>query len=207
MSEKETSASHAQAIALQNRRMMGHRSFWGHLWDVITHTPLYSHWKQILTYLRRLRAVTVTLRILTVLLAILETGALVLVSTAIFLVILPLLIAMMTGIFITAAIESVKSNRILKNGLREKRVCVLFMPRDVNPFFSRHARTLATEGFTVLVVSPYWISAKSLTKTSEKAGFYCTFRKEEQNLYLIRRYYLFSLRKRVLSKCNVSYLY
>ena len=208
MSERNvTDVGRVQALAVRHRRMTSHRSFLGHLWDTVTHTPLYSHWKYLLTCFRRFRAVTVTLRVLAILFAILETGTLVVLSTAVFLVILPLLIATMAGILITAAVESVRSNRILRKALQGRRVCILFMSDNPTPFFARHARALASEGFAVLVVSPYWIAATPALNRLKKSGFYCTFRAEEKDLYLIRRYYFFSLRKNVLSECNVSYLY
>lgn len=208
MSEKQrTTAEEITDAALENRRMMSHRFFFGYLYDAITHTSIYAHWQHLLAWLRRFRTVAFVLRALTVLFAILETGALVVLSTAVFLVILPLAVALMLGILITAAVESIKSNRILSNRLQNQHVCVLFMPTDASPFFAQHAKSLAKDGYSVIVVSPYLLLSKGVCQTDQKTAFYATFRKETTNLYLIRRYYLFSLRKKVLSKCNTAYLY
>lgn len=196
--------------AYKNRAMTAHRFFFGYLYDAVTHTSLYTHWQKMLSWARKFRAVSITWQVLTLLLAVLETGALVILSTALFLVILPILFALMLGILITAAIESGRTNRQMQKRLTEKQICVLFMPSDPSPYFSRHARALATDGFCVLIVSPYFLSSRGLDipdRATQKPRFYCTARREGKNLYLVRRYYFFSLRKNVLSKCRTAYLY
>jgi hypothetical protein len=206
MSEKHTAEAVLEMTAA-HREMLSHRFFFGYLYDRIIHTSLYLHWKQLLSWLRRFRTVAFVLRTITIIFAILETGALVVLSTAVFLVILPLSVAFMLGILITAAIESLRSNRVMQKALQKRHVCVLFMPHESGDFFAAHAKALATEGYAVLIVSPYLILSKGLSDTPRNRGFYCTLRRECENVYLIRRYYLFSLRRHVLKGCNVAYVY
>jgi len=189
--------------ACRNRDMNRHHSFFGHLHAIVKSAPFYAHWKNLLAYLRRIRTVALILRIGGVVLTVLETGALVLLSTALFVVILPVLGALMSGILLTALLESRRSNRVLSSRLRKKDVIVLFWDLRSEGFQLQNARDLAKRGKAVLLVSPYWISAKGL----HHAHFYTTFREEGQNLYLIRRYYYFSLRKHVLTHENATYVY
>ena len=188
----------------RNRKLVSHRFFLGFAYDALTHTPLYTHWQAFLSLLRRFRAVAFFLRVLTVIFTIIETGTLVLLTTAVFLVILPLATALMLGILITALLESRRTNRQLTQWLDGKRIYVLFLSARENPFLEQNATLLSKdEGTAVIVVSPYLLSPCGL----RKGGFYCTARRESENVYLIRKYYYFSLRKHVLRGKTVAYLY
>ncbi len=189
----------------RNQKLVSHRFFFGFAYDALTHTPLYTHWQAFLSLLRRFRAVAFFLRVLTVIFAIIETGTLVLLTTAVFLVILPLAVALMLGILITALLESRRTNRQMTRWLEGKEIFVLFLSQRENPFLEQNANLLSkTENAAVIVVSPYLLSPRGLL---HKESFYCTARRENENVYLIRRYYYFSFRKHVLRGKAVAYLY
>ena len=191
------------AASADHRSMTSHRFFFGYLYGLITQAPLYTQWQRLLAYIRRFRTLAFAWRTVTLLWSIVETGALVLLTTAVFLVILPILAALMLGILITARIESKRTNRQLWSASQGKPIYLLFLPLQPSPLLKATAKELAEKGATVLLLSPYWISAKGLSR----GGFYCTARKEDEGIYLVRRYYFFSLQKHVLSKANVSYVY
>ena len=87
--------------------------------------------------------------------------------------------------------------------LEGREVYVLFLTKHENPFLAQNAKSLAMqENCTVLIVSPYWISGRGLFA----ARFFCTVRKETENIYLVRRYYLFMLKRKVFGG-NERYLY
>lgn len=201
---------------LEQRRLLAHKFFFGYAYELFRHTSLYLQWRKVLTAVRRLRTVTFVLRILTVTVTILETGAAVILATALCLVLLPLLVALMLGILITAAIESRQKNKKLSRRFAGKSVCILFLPdweRQTKKetatvsspdFFTQNAYRLAAEGYGVIVVAPYWLSPRGLTA---KGHFYCTARQEAPNVYLIRRYYFFSLHKHVLKQAHTVCLF
>lgn len=200
------SKSHAELgdTLLQNRRLRTHRFFLGYAYDLFRNARIYTLWRSFLTYFRRLRMVAWTIKILSVILTVLETGALIILSTAIFLVLLPILTAFMLGVLLTALIESRKSNRIMKKALDGRQVYVLFLSKSRNPFLKQNARAFAAlENSAVVVVSPYWISGRGLTKNR----FFCTVRQEGADIYLVRRYYFFMLKKHVLSDAKTGYVY
>ncbi|MBQ1229471.1 MAG: hypothetical protein IIX80_00410 [Clostridia bacterium] len=188
----------------ENRCMTSHRFFLGYLHGWITSAPLYAQWRRLLSYVRRFRTITFLLRTLGVLLTVLQTGALVLVGTLLFLVLLPSAAALMLGILLTALLESRRSNRYLRNHLDGRPVTVLFLSEEASPFAIANAKDLAARGNTVLAVSPYLISAKGLHR---RASFSCTLRQEFENVFLVRKYYFFSLQKQVLSHAEVTFLY
>ena len=121
MSKKETedSVAHriqqAQSEAADHKKMVSYRFFLHYLYRQVTSAPFYTQWKSFLAYVRRFRAVTYAVRIFTLIMGFLETGALVLLSTAFFLIILPIFLALMVGILITARIESGRTNKMLSS--------------------------------------------------------------------------------------------
>lgn len=207
MSEEKDAAARALAHAAANRRMAEHRFFFAYLLEVWKKTPLWVNWKRGLTLFRRIRIVTILWRVLTLLFTLLQTGTLVILSTVILLVLLPLTVVLMLGILITAAVESRRSNRYLLHTLADRNVCVLFAPDTNPPFFAAHAKKLTEEGFAVIVVSPYLLSSRGIDGISKKRGFYSTLRCDAPSIYLVRRYYFFSLRRHVLCHLRAAYLY
>ncbi|MBQ9761157.1 MAG: hypothetical protein IJW16_07395 [Clostridia bacterium] len=204
MTEKnERDTGSVSDMICENRRITRHRFFLGYAFDLFRHARLYAIWKSALSYFRKFRAVALTVKITSFILAVLQTGALVLFSTAIFLVILPILGAFMLGVLLTALLESRKSNRYLQKELEGIQVYVLFLSKRENPFFCANAKSLANDPHcAVIVVSPYWLSGKGISSDH----FFCTVRREHERIYLVRRYYFFQLRKRVLG-ANTAYLY
>ncbi len=201
--DRQKKISELQKKAEEHRLLTSHRFFFSYAWALFRRAPLYLHWQSLLSYIRRFRMITFLLRVGSILFTILETGALVLLSTAVFLVILPLAAALMLGILLTALLESKRTNRQLAAAVGSRPCCVLFLSEEKNPFLLENTKSLAACGKTVFVVSPYWISPKGLSS----GRFYCTARREAAHIYLVRRYYFFSLRKHVLKKAGTVYLY
>ena len=190
------------AQALGNRKLVMHRSFFGYLYDIITHTSLYAKWQSLLSILRRVRAVSIALKLSALIFSILETGTLVILSAALFLLILPIGLFFTLVVLLIALLKSRRTTQHLSTALENQTVYVLFLHEGDPLFQLQNARELATRG-AVLLVSPYWILAKGL----HPHGFYCTARRETSNIYLVRRYYFFSLRRHLLDRLQTVYLY
>ena len=204
MSEAQKRAIERQwKNAEQSKKMTDCRYFIVYAYRIFTQAPLYTYWKNLLAYIRRFRMITILFRILTLLFSILQTGTLVILSTALFLILLPAALLVMLGLLIAALADSVRANRKMRLALKGKKVYILFLQREKCRFLQANAKELAAQGNTVILISPYWISSNGFSK----GRFYCTVRSEEKNLYLIRRYYFFSLRKKVLQKENCVFLY
>ena len=185
------------------KQMTECRHFVTYAYRLFTGGHFYSHWKNLLAYIRRFRMIAILFRILTILFGILQTGALVLLSTVLFLILLPAVLLLTLGLLIAALADSVRANRKMRLALNGKQVYILFLPREECRFLQANAKELAARGNAVILISPYWLSGMGFSKGS----FYCTVRKEERDLYLIRRYYFFSLRKKVLQKNQCIFLY
>ena len=188
---------------LENRRLMRHKHFLSYAWAQFRRTGAYGVWRSTLSYVRKIRVVTIVIRISTIVLTAVQAGALVLLSTVLFLIVIPILSAFMLGVLITAQLESRKSNRYLARKLAGKKVYVLFLSKQENPFFRANTELLAREPTSaVIIVSPYWLAGKGL----RGKRFYCTMRRESSCVFLVRRYYFFRLKKEVLTP-NTTYVY
>ena len=189
--------------ALENERFTAHKSIFGYALSAFRRARLYAAWKTFLTRFRQIRMVAIILRILSAALTLLQTGAFVLLATVLLLIVLPLLLAFLLGILLTALLQSGRSNRFLRARLEKKHVYVLFPSNLDTPFLHQNVRSLSADPtHAVLLVSPYWISGKGLIQSS----FFCTVREEWENVFLIRRYYFFKLKRQVLTS-NVAYLF
>lgn len=202
-SERHAAENRAVRAACRNRALTLHRSFFGYAADLLRRAPIALRGRQWLAYLRRFRTLTLIYRTAAAVIAVLETGAFVVLSTALFLIVLPLAGALMLGILLTALLESRRTNRRLRRAFAGRTVCVLFLRETPSPFFAANALDLARRGNAVAVVSPFWISARGL----KKGGFYCTVREELPRVFLVRRYYFFAMKKRVLDDTHTAFLF
>ena len=199
----ETTAHQTMKKAMDHKQFCKYKSFVAYAWDLIRSTRLVALWQRILTLFRRVRLLTVTVRILTLLFSFLQAGTLLLLSTALLLVLLPLLLLALIVTLTVAFFQSGKSNRLLRERTSGRQIYVLFLDREHTPFFEGNVRSLAKGDAVVLIVSPFWLSGKGL----RKKGFYSTVRQEEKNVYLLRRYYFFSMKKQVRELARACYLY
>lgn len=184
------------------RQMSKSRGFFQDARETLLQARPYRLWQSILAYIRRFRMISFLLRLIGWILTILQTGALVLLTTAVFFVILPVLAAFVAGVLLTALLDTRRSLRRMQKQLSDRRVYVFFGTEG--PFGEGNVRELSERpDSAVLVVSPFWVSPKGLGK----AGFYVNVRQESDHLYLIRRYFYFSLRKKVLKPADSALVY
>ena len=158
---------------------------------------------KLMTYLRRLRIIQIVAAVLT---AIGTVAVVAVVSAAL----LPFIITGTLVLAIGASLRSRQMNRILRRELDGKHLRVFFPPRgaswEPDSFFMRQARAMAAEeGVAVVIVSPYSLSRRG----ADKKAFYFTARKDGEHLYVVRRYYFFTFRKKVMDVVdpNVTVIY
>ncbi len=201
MTKRQESASHLLVRANQNQKSAKKRYFFSDLYDRLRSTPLYLQWQHVLTLTRRFRAVALTVRIFTILFTALQTGTFVLLSATLLLATLPLLLIGIVAVLLAAALASRHTNRLLSQQLAKKRIYVIF-PEAINtPFLLQHVKDLRAMGYAVILVSPYLLSPTGIAGK----GFYTTAREEYDNVFLIRRYYYFSFKRRVLADHRAIY--
>ena len=126
------------------------------------------------------------------------------IATVLLLLLVPPVLLFTLGVSLALLIEAPRKNQYFLQKTTQKRIYVLFLTNPMGKFFQANVQSLAAkENAIVLVVSPYWVSPRGIAGK----GFFCTARREAANVYLIRRYYYFSLQKAVLNKRETVYLY
>ena len=201
MTERPQAIKSIFAKSKQNQRSTAHRFFLFDLYDRLRHTTLYTQWQRLLTWIRRFRAVTLTLRIFSFLFAALQAGTLVLLFATLLLAVLPLLLLSALTVLLCAALASRRANRAFSKKLAGGQAYVIFPDTVNSPFLWQHVCDLQQRGYAVILVSPYLFSPAGIRQNK----FYTTLREESEHVFLVRRYYYFSLKKNVLSKSNVVY--
>ena len=192
--------THKEALLLDQagRRASRYRkpSFFRYLWEAVKESAPVQILDKLIRYLRGIRLVQT---ILTILVAIGAVVAVAVVSAAV----LPFLFFGTGALIILARMRSSRMNRILRDELTDRRIRVMIPPRggslDEGAFFIRNARAMAAEdNVTVIVVTPYTVSPRGL---GGKGRFF-TARKEADDLYIVRRHYFFTLRRKVLDRLD-----
>ena len=178
-------------------------SYWRYLFESMMESLPIRIISKLLTYLRRLRVIQIVATVLTAI----GTIALVAVVSA---ALLPFIIAGSLMLAIGASLRSRHMNRVLRHTLEGKHLRVFFPPRgaswEPDSFFMRQAHAMAAEaGVAVVIVSPYSISRRG----AGKKRFYFTARRDGENLYVVRRHYFFTFRKKVMDVVdpNVTVVY
>lgn len=194
---KENEAKKATEILQksgEHHRMALQKSFFRYLLTSFREGSFYHGWKAWISVIRGFRVIRFFLRFFTILFGVLEAGTFVLLSTLLFLIFLPLLAFLFLATLLTAFSLSGATNRLLLRATEEKKVILLFLPAKPDAFFRANVMDLASGGRVVFLVSPYRILPGGLSSRH----FYVTARKEYPDVYLIRPYYFFSLKKHVL---------
>lgn len=127
----------------------------------------------------------------------LQAGAFVLLYTAAFLLIIPILLAVSA---LTLILTLLLRNRNAVRLLREAKQKVVFLIVDQKDGFDGMA--LAEEAArhpdaTVLIVSPFFLSRRGV---GEETRMFVCYRKESENIYILRNYFFFYFRRRLLKK-------
>lgn len=165
----------------------------------------YRAFTKGISFIRRFRLLTYIASFLSYALALVGTGAILLVYLSVAAVVL-ILSALALSIFLVLAKKDTKrSNLHLAQELSDKDVYIFFAgsARVIyqNGFFGQNALDLSRlENACVLIVTPALLSKKGLFHTN--GHFFFTSRKECENLFIIRKFYYFSFKKRVLPKLS-----
>lgn len=135
-----------------------------------------------------------------------QAGAFVLLYTAAFILIIPIILAAAALTLIIALILRDKNTKLLFSEIKDD--IVFLIPTDKEKFNRVALRQFAKEheDATVLVVSPFFLNK---TGIGENERMYVCFRKEYDNVFILRNYFFFYFRRRLKMEknCNVKEIY
>lgn len=175
-----------------NAKRFSKKSYFRYLIQTVKESTLGLIIRRVSRYLRRLRLIRTVAAIVSAILV-------ALLFSAVFIAALPFLILVTLSALAAVLFRAAKANRLMKHELSGKHIRVIIAPDTVTfqdgTFFERSAEAMAAEPDTaVLVVTPHLLSTRGLGGK----GMFFTVRKEQEDLYLVRRAYFFILRRRVL---------
>ncbi len=124
----------------------------------------------------------------------LQAGAFVLLYTAAFILIIPIMLALtLLTLILTLLLRSQNANRLLKSSRRH---VVFLIPKSKEKFDKDilRAKASAYPDSTVLIITPFFFRKTGIGTCED--WFVC-YRKEYDNIYLLRNYFFFYYRKRL----------
>lgn len=180
---------------------MSSRGYLGYVASSVKGTSVWSFFRKGIRHFRRFRLLSFLFRMATKIAVFAESGVALVAWLSFSLFMLPFILVLAIVTFIIGIFRSRKTNGILLEKLRDKKVYVLFADRkqlpknrDQESFLRKNAEDLARDGSVVVVVSPYYFSSRGLGE--DRA--YVTARREFEGVYIVRKNYFFMLRRRVI---------
>ncbi len=175
------------------------KGYFSYLIAQMKQNSFYQMWKKFILYFRRIGLVSIILQAAGYIFMLVQSGAVFLLA----LLILPVILLVAVGVYLTARLCDKHDNRKLKHAVRETNVYIFFPTRTAEfshgTFWKSNIYSFKeTENNCVFVVSPYFFSGKGLF---QKHNFYLNYTEEAPRLYLVRKHYFFSLR-RILHSCK-----
>ena len=131
----------------------------------------------------------------------LQAGAFVILYTAAFILIIPIMLALTAlTLILTLLLRSQNAKKLLKESRRD----VVFLIPNGKEGFDRdflREEARAYPDSTVLIVTPFFF--KKIGVGSSEEWFVC-YRKEENNIYILRNYFFFYFRKRLKKEVHFN---
>lgn len=136
----------------------------------------------------------------------LQAGAFVILYTAVFIIIVPIILLFSSlTLIITLIIRSDNARRLMRD-IKKETVFIIPTSRDklTENLFLQKARQY--QNSTVLVISPYFFKKSGAVKNGK---MYLCYRKEGENVFILRNYFFFYFRRRLkkLQNCNITEIY
>ncbi len=183
-------------------------SFTAWLRHIFKSTTPVKIFKRIYRYFRRFTLIRTVILVSSYIFTFLGTGIAFIVITAIFLVIMPLFALICFAFVFASLLDRKKTHKKMSEALGEKNVFVFLPARndsfEKSNFFRGNCLELASKkDCAVLIVSPYYILKKGIGGKN----FFFSVREESKNIYIIRRYAFFYLRKRLLDTSDRQTVY
>ena len=187
---------------VRNEQLLRNQNYVLYLSSLLKRSQLYHLLSGYLSVFRKFKLVSILIRLYSYLLLLLQFGTAFFVIVIALVLLIPIALLSIGCVLLSALLFYDRKNRYMAQKLNERNVFVLFPTRDgefqTGRFWRKNIEELSKikEGkSTVLVVSPFFWSFRGVFDHSP----YFLIKEEKQNIYLIRKHYYFSLRKKVLS--------
>lgn len=187
--ENETPESDADCYAKS--------SYASYLLARLRKTGFYAPAKKVARYVRGSLWLTRLFRIGVLVYQYLQAGAWFILSAAVFLLIVPILLVSSLGTLGFAVLLRPRRTRELLPNVQKETVFLFCTDKEQFSAerFSEEAALFPNA--TVMIVSPFFLGTKGIGKNSDS---FLTYRKERENVYILRKYFFFYFRKILQAK-------
>jgi len=167
-------------------------SYSSYLFARLRKKGFYAPAKKVAKYVRSSLWLTRLFRLGVLLYQYLQAGAFFILSTAAFILIVPILLAV--AVITLGFTILLRRQHTVKLKKEVKHDIVFLFPSGKNEFDPDRIREEVARhpGATVLLVSPFFLGRKGI---GDGKSMYITFRKEQENVYILRKYFFFYFRK------------
>ncbi len=184
--------------------LFSNKGYFSYLASLLQSNSFYQAWKKFTLYFRRIGLVSTTFRIVGYIFALVQTGTLFFLALIVILLALPTVALIAFAMLLLGKLYSRRDNKKLIAALTDKKVYIFFPARTAEfshgTFWKENMLSLAVrEDTVVLVVSPYFLSRKSVTANKRA---YLNYKQETPSLYTVRKHYYFSLCKKLQATCK-----
>lgn len=187
------------ADAKESSALDGSKGYFSYLWKKVKAHSAYRLFERASYFFSRFRLISHAIKIAALILLAVQTSAVLLIVVSILSLVLPPIILLFSVQFILSAARYPGDSKNFFDSTAGKKIIFLFPTRQTNfdaeSFFAKNAVELASRGYAVTVVSPFFLSPKSI---SENRRPYVNLRRECDGITSIRRQYFFFIRKQVL---------
>ncbi len=193
---KNTSLFIRFAMRAKTERHMEKKHYASYLGALLRENSLYVLLQKLIHIMKRFKLVSWILKAIGLTVWLLEA---VFLLTLIFVFLIPPLLVLLILLLLILPIVYTKENKRLRRELAGKHIIVFFPTREGElahgEFWKANITELSTKDHTVvLIVSPFFLSSIGPFDTAR----YLLCRRERESVYLIRRYYYFSMKKHIL---------
>ena len=186
----------------QKNRAMSSKSYPSYLLSRLRGNGVYGYARKWFDYFRRIRFASFVITFISYISSvIIQTSTFVIFASVYTVFLLPAMLISAPVIMLGGFFGSKRSCNIIEKELRDKKRIFVFFPERVSQFsadsfFRKNIESLASdEDCAIIIVSPKAVSASGIGKRK----LYTTFRREQKNIYLLRKYFYFNFRNDVLS--------
>ncbi len=186
----------------QKNRAMSSKSYPTYLLSRLKGNGVYVSARKWFDYFRRIRFASFVITLISYIFSVvIQTSTFVIFASVYTVFLLPATLIAAPVIMLGGFFGSKRSCNMIENELMDKERIIVFFPErtsqfSADSFFCKNVKSLASnKDCAIIIVSPKAISASGIGKRK----FYTTFRRESENVYLLRKYFYFNFRNDVLS--------
>ena len=209
VNESKRSVGAARLLSYEHKKALSlaSSSYIKYLISRITRASFYGIIQKAAGGFRKFKLVSNVMRVVSSSITLIGTGAFFIFISGVSVFFVPLTAILSIGAYLASMLFRKSAFRAIEKSLSQKSIIVLFPPSgrpfEKDSLFSRSLLRLQNKDTFIIIVSPYFLSAKGF---GEK-GYYPVARFESDGSCIIRKHSFFAFRRKILGKYSERTIY